>query len=64
MTSVSPELQAFADLELALTASAGAEACFFDCAGGDVTLVDFATEFELLAFNRNSDGQLRVGGRR
>jgi hypothetical protein len=63
VTTVSPELQAFADLEFALTAMLGGEVCAFACAGGDVTLVDFvADDFELLAFNRNSDGQLRVAG--
>jgi hypothetical protein len=61
-TTISPEIQAFMDLELALFASVGGRVCLFGCVAGDTTLVDFADELELFSLNRNNDGQLRVLG--
>jgi hypothetical protein len=61
-TTTGPTAGAFAEFYASIYAAGSAEACFFGCTGTSGVLFNAAFTQELLALNRNNDGELRILG--
>lgn len=58
-----PTLEAYADLVIDVSGSVGAEACVIgNCEGGDVPITFDPPDLELVSFNRDASGKLRLLG--
>ncbi len=62
LTTASPGVSAYADLVFEILAGARGELCFVGCGSFGGNIVNINAHPELLAFNRNNDGELRVLG--
>jgi len=62
LTTTSPGVSAYADLVFKILAGATGELCFVDCATFGGNIVNLNKTAELIAFNRNNDGELRLLG--
>ncbi len=62
LTTASPSLSAYADLVFEILAGATGQLCFVDCASFGGNIVNLNAHPELLALNRNNDGELRILG--